>query len=401
MLILLGSCAATVFLIARAVIQFSEYQVTSTFRYNYEAESALPALTFCSINSIKSDDFREYLAMAGLLNASQTDHDDYWRLFLRLEDYLNSTRGYMSTSYEKLQMAKSRPSFALDDMLISVFDYDYILTFFEIIWHPKYFNCLVFRPQVFYTNQFYWFYFDLMNDFNNFNLEGMFVFLQNASTDYLLGTERPPIMLTGGSYVISITRTFINQQPFPYSECGVLTTTINNNNNISLVVDIADRFLFDEVVRVTSKYSRANCVSFCTQMLITQQCGCNSRRLSYQQDPSTVAICSLDKELGCVQDVWRAVTNISAQCIPKCPLECAQQRFSYVLDTSSVYPLGSGLELTVMYDNLGYAELNEEVKMTSFELFGTVGGHLHIFLGMSFMSFAEIGEKQKYLFLFF
>ena len=384
-LILLGSCAVTGFLIASAFVQFNECQVTSTLRYNHEAESALPTLTFCSINPFKSDNSQAYLWMSGLLNASQADHDDYWRLFLRLEDYLNKTRGYTFTSYEKLHLAKSSFSFILDGFYYN----EQSDALFERIWHPKYFNCLVFKPpEVFFKpSQYLWFILNLMNSGRG-NLEGIFMFVQNSSSDYLLGNERQPIMMTKGSYTISISRTFINQQALPYSECGVL---LANNNSNSLVVDIADRFVFDEVVRVTSTYSRANCVSFCTQMLIAQQCGCNTRRLSYK-DPSTVAMCPLSKELGCVEDVWQAVTSINAQCMPKCPLECAQQRFSYVLDTKPEIHLGDYVELKLSYDNLGYTELIEKVKMTSYDLFGIIGGHLHIFLGMSFMSFVEIGE---------
>ena len=50
------------------------------------------------------------------------------------------------------------------------------------------------------------------------------------------------------------------------------------------------------------------------------------------------------------------------------------------------------LQVLVYYDNLAYTHIEEEAKMTAEDLLGILGGHLHLFLGMSMLSFVELGE---------
>ena len=48
------------------------------------------------------------------------------------------------------------------------------------------------------------------------------------------------------------------------------------------------------------------------------------------------------------------------------------------------------VEFSVYYDSLAYASVEESPKITFVELIGTLGGHLHLFLGMSLLSFLEL-----------
>ena len=50
------------------------------------------------------------------------------------------------------------------------------------------------------------------------------------------------------------------------------------------------------------------------------------------------------------------------------------------------------IELRINYDTGSYIKVSEEPKMSGEDLFGEIGGHLHLFLGMSLMSFIEIVE---------
>ena len=59
----------------------------------------------------------------------------------------------------------------------------------------------------------------------------------------------------------------------------------------------------------------------------------------------------------------------------------------------------SVLQLTVYYNSLSYVEIEEEPKMSAEDLLGLLGGHLHLFLGMSLLSFVELFEFAI-LFLF-
>ena len=46
--------------------------------------------------------------------------------------------------------------------------------------------------------------------------------------------------------------------------------------------------------------------------------------------------------------------------------------------------------MSVFYNTLDYTLSEEEPKMTVDILIGAIGGHLHLFMGMSLLSFVEI-----------
>ena len=65
----------------------------------------------------------------------------------------------------------------------------------------------------------------------------------------------------------------------------------------------------------------------------------------------------------------------------------------YVNQTDFKHNLAqSVLKLTIRYDSLSYKETVEEPRITWAGLVGELGGYLHIFLGMSLISFIEIFE---------
>ena len=54
--------------------------------------------------------------------------------------------------------------------------------------------------------------------------------------------------------------------------------------------------------------------------------------------------------------------------------------------------INNAVKFSVYYEALGYTKLEEEPKMSGEDFLGIVGGHLHLFLGMSLLSFVEIFE---------
>ena len=50
------------------------------------------------------------------------------------------------------------------------------------------------------------------------------------------------------------------------------------------------------------------------------------------------------------------------------------------------------VKISVHYDTLGYRVTEEKEAMSVDALVGTLGGHLHLFLGMSLVSFLEVFE---------
>ena len=121
----------------------------------------------------------------------------------------------------------------------------------------------------------------------------------------------------------------------------------------------------------------------------------------------------MSDELGCATRLANSLSENNDECFPKCPLECFKMKFevSY-LENSWYAPLDllywfpdyfdsfmtdkllteNSLELQILYDDLAYVEILEEPKMNSKDLLAEIGGHLHLFLGMSLLSFIELFE---------
>ena len=61
------------------------------------------------------------------------------------------------------------------------------------------------------------------------------------------------------------------------------------------------------------------------------------------------------------------------------------------------------LSVTIFYEALEYSLVEEKARLPLESLIATIGGHLHLFLGMSVISFFEIAEliatALKYHFL--
>ena len=230
---------------------------------------------------------------------------------------------------------------------------------------------------------------------------GFFVFIEDSTHYPLLST---PILLTPGlGRHIIVRRNSYDQCPMPYSACGVL-------DDNTLIESLFDRSIFDMVLATNYSYSRDICLKICNQVLNKQTCGCQTYD-SYLLSGTKL----------CEENVVCTLENVSAfdYCMPRCPLECSQTVFrktihSYTYPTSyfnkyesvfiaandyqpddtdiSQYMYDTFVEFSIRYDNALDAAYSEIPKMTTDDLLGVLGGHFHLFLGMSLLSFFEILE---------
>ena len=91
---------------------------------------------------------------------------------------------------------------------------------------------------------------------------------------------------------------------------------------------------------------------------------------------------------------------LNQECLPKCPLECYDRSLQPATVTSYTFPqensfrtlYQSNTEISVSYDSLSYTQVEEEPKITLEDVIAMIGGHLHVFLGMSLLSFVELFE---------
>ena len=400
-LILPVSIGITLFLIIGTVQQYNAHGVSSTVRYHMENDAfPFPTLILCSTNPFISVYSLKLLELANVTFGSdeEDDMDKYWRMFMQIESYLINTRGYPMTLEEKYKMTVYVNNSY--DAMFYANEVGFSFTH-EQIFHPKYFNCLVYNKagNVNVTQ--------VSDNFDIFTIleaefyaspskyvpkfasrfQGYYLFVQNRS-DFLLGEDRSPILISAKStYIFFISRKFYNQYPSPYSNCGV-------RDDLSLAVELADRFLFDQVIHVTGTYTQKSCFLFCTQLLTNKTCGCQSNRIAFNMTGATY--CPMQQELTCARSVanYGLSENISALfddlCRPSCPLECSRMLFGVKKQNDGIY--WGTLYLSILMSDMAYVELVEEPVMDGWSLLGILGGHCHLLLGMSLASFFELGE---------
>ena len=172
------------------------------------------------------------------------------------------------------------------------------------------------------------------------------------------------------------------------------------------------------------KYSQVSCQLFCYQLHLTRTCNCSDYgSFYYKVGVSDFNYCFNDQWTCCDRfyyETFNAGDFIQTHCNDKCPRECTFHRFDHY-QTFYEYPdetyvervlltneklvsrYGNHTDFTVnlasnvvkfsiFYETLTYTEVKEEPMIRWSGLLGSIGGYLHLFLGMSLISFAEVFE---------
>ena len=180
-----------------------------------------------------------------------------------------------------------------------------------------------------------------------------------------------------------------------------------------------DPSLFEQVIATNYSYSRSTCILFCSQLETTRACGCNNYVI-----PNPVKgydLCISPSKKNCADEFFYSTfikgDFIKENCLQKCPLECTQSQlttsFAYYkyptllqaneflakfmnetnISNDFFYNLENNLvRVSFYYDTLSYTHVEEKASMSLENLIGVLGGHLHLFLGMSLLSFVELIE---------
>ena len=441
LLLLISALCTCVWLIVESVHEYTHYEVKTTSRMFNDDAPVFPSIMLCPAIPYNTEYAIELFLKTGEPISNQQAVN-----LIAMAVYVQNTTGADLTDEQKHML------FDLDSVLIScrIGTRACNASDFELIWHPSYFPCFRFNaPRILaeesgeeatqggeeasnnlihtdaadvvdfklemelYTGlQDFW----TSTTFFNFKLyRGFYVYVHNAS-EYPLGLSPAPSFLQAGFGLdLALHRSFYSQYnawPYAYSECRV------NEHEQLLGPPLADPFLFDAVRKSGYAYSRATCISFCAQLMITRQFDCNFYQLAYRVPG--FRLCSDLAYNTSVYFSTNFVVNLTMhdECQSKCPLECHQQTFEttrsyyrYPTD-SDTQRIGADprmiarfanqtdfqdlakniLKFSVHYATGTYMLVEEEPKMSLDELIGLIGGHLHLFLGMSLLSFFELFE---------
>ena len=123
-------------------------------------------------------------------------------------------------------------------------------------------------------------------------------------------------------------RILYSQTQYPYSTCSVIES-FTNTAQTTLTQPLADRTLFDQVVKTGYSYTKDTCVNFCMQKLIFKHCRCITAVIAYNLSSSSNPFgrddyCNSHTDIACVRQVMidsnLSPDMIENNCSPLCPM---------------------------------------------------------------------------------
>lgn len=150
------------------------------------------------------------------------------------------------------------------------------------------------------------------------------------------------------------------------------------NLYVSLTIDKRLPEPFNRCLNESESYHKENCVEQCIQTQISASYNCTLT--GYYQDKK-LDICS-DKSY---------YNKANLECEAECKEGCVSK--SYFVTTTEDLPVNnSSLQVWVLFSNLKFTEITQIPKMTLFDLIGSIGGTLGVFVGFQILSIIEIFE---------
>ena len=427
-----ASCACTL-LIAFTFIDYFNFEVSTSIRYLHETQSVFPTVTLCNLNPFTTDYAVDLFAQVNIRNfADLAGLPDYVQAYSKMSALQvrmwNKTGSYLTSE-------QIRPMSDLNDMLISCTfqSFPCNASDFQYVYHPTLQHCYRFNSgfdaqnkpvplkrvslEGFTSELALELYAGVPNAMSSKRPQRGFWLMVNNASDYrYLITLSSLFRITPGLGVsASVARSFFTQYKSPWSECTVL-------EGHELSKPLEDSSFFDQIVHTTESYTRSLCLVYCAQHYINTLFNCTIPNLTIV----------FDKYANCFGQAGKLANDfftnnftqdgfIEANCWPKCPLECDQSTFTntlafYKYPPSDLYVntslasnailvarhsnqtdftqqlANNAVKIEIYYDTLTYIRVDEQPKITWMDLLGVIGGHLHLFLGMSMLSFCELFE---------
>lgn len=251
-----------------------------------------------------------------------------------------------------------------------------------------------------------------------FRFDGFHVVVHNHSLDprYYGGLASDGVEISPGySYNLIVNRIFTYKLEEPHNNC---------KKNLDRI-DSFDSDIFKLMISTRKyNYRQKDCFDYCISKELINKCN-----LTVEVDHHIILLDkywdlfkSDENLLSCLGLVYQELTNgkVSEVCSPSCPLECDSiayevsnsfSKFPNVIYASelkrhpkikSKFPHGYNITyidlkdtviaFNVFYKDLKYTEITQTAKTNIEDLLSDLGGLLGLFIGASFLSFAEIIE---------
>ena len=401
LLVFSASLITTFWLIGLNILAYLEFGVVSTIGVVYEKPTEFPAVTFCDNNAFTAQKGQELIS--NLSKSPECKGNMSCAVLLAFSKA--SDPSYGDENRKKLGLNKNQIDCKYNGNDCKK-DLDWYWSFY-------FGNCFQFNVGLNDKNRVIkkrmadkagYMYGILLtiNNFTNTNFTnylngglGMIVFIHNSSfhpRDDMDGVFAKP----GEESYIGIKRTFIKNEPKPYTQCQDLTSYSSD--------------LFDFIIKSNRTYRQKDCFDLCTQKLIISQCGCYSMRYPNPRlKLNEIRTCMTLSDWSCVLNSTYKVDLVKCAS-ESCPLECNFVQYDLTASSlttptindyvaSSMSDLVSydewrtqSVKIYIFYSQLEYTFLKEEPALTLISLISNIGGTLGLIVSVSFFSIFELGE---------
>jgi hypothetical protein len=244
-------------------------------------------------------------------------------------------------------------------------------------------------------------------DCNKCYLEGLRLIVHNHTADpgyYSGGTKSGFILAPGFNHEIVIRRTFTSKLGHPFNNCIKNVTSL----------DSYDSDLYKYILTNTNyHYTQKDCFDYCMGTELNKHFNITNKTDHWLNLYKTFAFNQFDKKIQfetySFDKFWDFYSGfikdeIQNVCTPLCPLECdsikydtsisftkfSNNEFEFLFDLNC--SIDNLIWIDIYYGNLEYTSITQLPKMNPFDLISNIGSNLMLFIGISFISFAEIIE---------
>ena len=371
-LLFIGCAAYCSYLINDSIMSYLEYDVVTRIDLIYENPARFPAITFCNLNKkFTKYNLNETLIDCGF-NRSECLTSEFSWFFDPNNGYcfmFNSGKNQLNENILVKNSTKAGYSYGLNLKIYADSE-------------DKSINA------------------PLSQGFN------IFVHNSSISPNTNFGTSIPIGLATR----VTIKREFSQKLGEPYNKCWLESTLFDSN-------------IFREMLRLNITYSQKKCFDLLAFQQIGKHCDCETDLKHIHQN------CA-QKNIECLSSVhFRFFDNNNYEILSKqCPFDCStidyttKTSFSdinyydfftkinqsltfkpkYGNETISYESLKrTVVDVSIYYEDLSYTLIKQLPKSEPFDLVSNCGGLLGLFIGTSFLSFAELIEMFLEIIFFY
>jgi len=231
---------------------------------------------------------------------------------------------------------------------------------------------------------------------NTTKLDGLRIIIHNKTFDsnYYMGfSDNGFNVAPGFFYEISVNRIFSYKLGLPYNNCLKDVKSI----------DSFDSHLYRYMIQSTNySYRQKDCLMHCAGRELY-----NYLNITNKTDRWENIIAEYPYYYDTIKILYLKVLKkgIYETCFD-CPEECDSIQYDVSHSITKLSIQNENIvSFTVYYENLQYTVIDQIAQMNVFDLISNIGGNLGLFIGISFLSFAELIEllvdKKHFLFIIY